>query len=255
MRPIWQALIVIAIVLLAEHGASVAVPQQPASTMQSMSVADLEKTADSYRAQKNYEEALTYFKEAVRKDPKNTHLYNKLGLVELSLGDYAAARSDFARATKLDRTYPEAWNDLGVISYIQKKYGSAVKYFQKAIALDENRASFHVNLGVTWFARNDMEKAMREYTRALAIDPEALARNSAAGVSAQILSREDRARQEYLLAKVFAKMGNVDSCLVCLKKAKEEGYTDLGNVYKDEEFSQVRQDTRLSEIIPPPASK
>ena len=222
---------------------------------QSMSVAQLEKAGDACRAQKDYEQAITYFKEALRQDKKNAKVHNKLGLAELSMGDYAAARDSFARATKYDRSYPEAWNDLGVVAFLQKNYAQAVKYFRKAIALDEARASFHVNLGVTWFTQNDMDKAMQEYTRALDLDPEALMRSSNSAMTAQIMSREERAKQDFMLAKVYAKLGYVDSCLLCLKKAKEDGFADLSNVYKEDEFAKVRQDARLAEIVPAPAPK
>ena len=47
----------------------------------------------------------------------------------------------------------------------------------------------------------------------------------------------------------------MEGCLQCLRKAKEDGYRDLANVYKDEEFSKMRQDPTLHEVVPPPAAK
>jgi hypothetical protein len=96
---------------------------------------------------------------------------------------------------------------------------------------------------------------MREYSRALELDPGVLARDSRVGVTAMISSPEERAKQEYMIAKIYAKMGNVDNCLVCLRKAKDNGYPDLKSVYKDQEFAVVWQDPRLAEIIPPPPPK
>ena len=55
-----------------------------------------------------------------------------------------------------------------------------------------------------------------------------------------------------MLAKIYAKRGDVDQCLQCLKKAKEEGYRSMANVYKEEEFSRLWQDQRLNQIVPPP---
>ncbi len=234
------------------YGIGISDPQQSAVAMQAMTVAQLEQAGDNCRAQKDYVQAIKYFNEAIRKDRKNARLYNKLGLAELANGDYQAARDHFGKAAQYNRKYPEAWNDLGVVAYIEHNYKAAASYFKKAIALDETRASFHVNLGVTWFTRNEMERAMREYTRALELDPEALTRSSATGVTAQMTTQEERAKHDYMLAKIYAKMGNVESCLVCLRKAKENGYSDLSNVYKDEEFARLWQDSRLAEIVPPP---
>lgn len=234
------------------YGVSFDETQQSSAAMQSMTVAELEKAGDACRAQKDYEHAIKYFDEALRKDSRNARLYNKRGLAELSSGQNADARADFAKATKYDHNYPQAWNDLGVVNFVDKKYGAAEKYFRKAIALDETHASFHVNLGITYFSQNNMDAAMKEYTRALQIDPEALTHSTNTGLSAQITSREERAKQDFMLAKVFAKLGNADSCFVCLEKAKEDGYADMGRVYKDEEFAQVRQDARMASIVPPP---
>ena len=59
---------------------------------------------------------------------------------------------------------------------------------------------------------------------------------------AQVISPEKRAKQDYMLAKVYARLGNDDLCLECLKRAKSEGYGDLDTVYKEEEFSKLWRD-------------
>jgi tetratricopeptide (TPR) repeat protein len=230
-------------------------PQQTKAAMQSMTAAELEKAGDACRAQKDYEQAIVYFKEGLRKDRKNPILYNKLGLAELARGGLKAARSDFAKAAKYDPKYADAWNNMGAVDYVGGRYESAAKYFKKAIAVDETRPLFHVNLGATWFARHQMDPAIREYTRALELDPEALERSSKVGVAAQITNREERAKHDYMLAKIYAKLGNVDSSLACLRKAKEDEYGDLAQVYKDKNFSRMWQDPRLAEIVPRPAPK
>jgi hypothetical protein len=38
-------------------------------------------------------------------------------------------------------------------------------------------------------------------------------------------------------------------------RAKEEGYRDLANVYKDEEFSRMRENPELQEVVAPPIAK
>ena len=87
------------------------------------------------------------------------------------------------------------------------------------------------------------------------LDPDALRQEARAGITAQIASPEERARYSYMLAKIYAKRGDVEGCLQCLKKAKEEGYRDLANVYKDEDFSRMRENPRLQEVVAPPTPK
>jgi tetratricopeptide (TPR) repeat protein len=144
-------------------------------------------------------------------------------------------------------------NNIGVLDLMQKKFGSATKNFKKAIALQESNATFHVNLGAAWLGQNKLERAAAEYTRAIELDPEVLARSSRSGVSAQLSTPEEKAKVDFLLARIFASRGDVDRCLQCLQKAKEGGYGKLADVYKDEQFARLWQDQRLAQIVPPPA--
>ena len=223
--------------------------------MHSMSVAELEKAADLARAHKDYPLAIQYFQAALKRDRKNAVVYNKMGLAQLKNNDLAGARVSFENAVKWDSKFADAVNNIGAVAFMQKNYGSAAKHFKKAVALDETRATFHINLGAAWFSQKKLDRAIAEYTRAVELDPDALKQESKAGVTAQISSPEERARYSYMLAKVYAKRGDVDGCVMCLKKAKEEGYRDLANVYKDEDFSAMRANPKLHEVVPPPAAK
>ena len=100
-----------------------------------------------------------------------------------------------------------------------------------------------------------MDRAIAEYTRAIELDPDIFRRESRIGIAAQIASPEERAQFSYTLAKAYAKRGDVDGCLQCLRKAKEDGYRNLANVYRDEEFSRMRDNPRLQEVVPPPVEK
>lgn len=252
---IWGLSVMLMALPLAGYAVCVADSPQDKVAMQSMTVADLEKAGDDCRAQKDYAQAITYFKEALRKDKKNAKLYNKVGLAELKNNDLKSARVDFLKAAKYNKKYPEALNNVGAVYYVEKNFGQAANYFKKAVALDETRPTFHVNLGAAWFAQNELDRAMREYARALELDPEVLVRDSRVGVTAQITSPEERAKHEYMMAKVYAKLGYVDNCFACLRKAKENGYHDMNNVYKDPEFASLREDARMAAIVPPPAPK
>ena len=258
MRNITARIVMVAMLtVLSQYSFGAPVPQQAQdkTNMQSMTVAELEKAADLARAHKDYALAIDYFQAALKKDRKNAALYNKLGMTQLKNNDLGAARVSFQTAIKRNSKFADAVNNIGAVAYMQKNYGSAAKNFKKAVALDETRPSFHVNLGAAWFSQKKLEQAIAEYTRAVELDPDALNHESKVGVAAQIASPEERARYSYMLAKIYAKRGDVDDCLQCLKKAKEEGYRDLANVYKDEDFSKMRDNPRLHEVVAPPTPK
>jgi tetratricopeptide (TPR) repeat protein len=211
--------------------------------------ADLEKRADLLRGDKLYLDALDYYHAALVKKPNDARLLNKIGITELMMQHYREARKSFERAIKADHQLADAYNNLGVVYYEGKKYGPAVKQYEKAIAKDAASASFYNNLGAAYFSKREFEPALTAYQHALELDPEVFERTSRAGVQAQLPSPEDRARYDYTVAKLYAKMGLSDQSLEYLKKAMEAGYKDLKNVYKDVEFAQVRKNPRFTELM------
>ena len=74
-------------------------------------------------------------------------------------------------------------------------------------------------------------------------------------MQAQLPSPGDRAKYDYTVAKLYAKMGYSERSLEYLKKALELGYKDFNSVYKDVEFAELRKDKRFTELMAakPPA--
>ena len=251
----WRMIITVVLLGLCPVSFGSSEPEQATRNMKSMTVAELEKAGDSCRMQKDYSQAIQYFREALLKDKKNATIYNKLGMAELKNNNLEGARADFEKAARLNKKYADALNNVGAVYFVQNNFGQAAKYFKRAVALEETRATFHVNLGAAWFSQKKVEPAVNEYMRALELDPQALEQNARAGVTSQISNPEERAKFYYVLAKIQAKRGDMQECLLCLKKAKDAGYRNLADAYKDEEFSQLWSDPRLAAIVPPPKAK
>jgi tetratricopeptide (TPR) repeat protein len=211
--------------------------------------ADLEKRGDELRAEKFYLDALDYYHAAMAKSMKSAALLNKVGITELMIQRYRDAKKTFEQSIKADRKFADAYNNLGVVYYEEKRFGPAVKEYRRAIAIDEEAASFYSNLGAALFAQKQFDPAVRAYEKAMEIDPEVFERTSRGGVQAQLPSPGDRARYDYTVAKLYAKMGFSDRSLEYLRKAMEEGYKDFKNVYKDAEFATLRKDKRFAELV------
>ena len=211
--------------------------------------ADLEQEADRLRGDKLYLDALDYYHAALTKKANDACLLNKIGITELMMQRYKEARKSFERAVKSDHEYANAYNNLGVVLYENKKFGAAVKQYEKAIAKDSTSASFYSNLGAAYFSKREFDPAVAAYQHALELDPEVFERTSRAGVQAQLPRPEDRARYNYTVAKLYAKMGFSDQSLEYLRKAMEAGYKDLKNVYKDVEFAELRKNPRFTELM------
>jgi hypothetical protein len=83
----------------------------------------------------------------------------------------------------------------------------------------------------------------------VSLDPDVFERISHAGIAGQISSPEDRAHFSYVLAKLYAKTGSTERSLECLRRAMEDGYKNINEVYKDEEFAQLRKDPRFFQLM------
>lgn len=212
------------------------------------SARELEEQGDQLRAEKAYADALDYYRAALAKTDTAV-LHNKIGMTQIGMLHWDKAKKEFERAIKRDPTYAEAHNNLGVVNYNEGDYKRAIRRYQKALELRESSASFHSNLGTAYFARKEYDKASTEYLRALEIDPDIFERQSASGISAKWAAPADRARYSYVIAKMYAKSGNAERCLLYLRRALEAGYAGISDVYKDEEFSQVRKDPRFTELM------
>lgn len=216
---------------------------------QDATAADLELQGDKLREDKLYLDALDYYHAALGKKPHDASLWNKVGITELMMQRYKEARKSFERSIKSDREYANAYNNLGVVLYESKKYGAAIKQYEKAIAKDKTSASFFSNLGAAYFSKKEFDPAVAAYQHALEIDPDCFTRTSRSGVQAQLPSPEDRARYNYTVAKLYAKMGLSDQSLEYLKKAMEAGYKDLKSLYKDADFAELRKNPRFTELM------
>jgi tetratricopeptide (TPR) repeat protein len=214
------------------------------------SMEELVKRGDELRANKAYLDALDYYQAALRKkNRRDAQLYNRIGITELFLERLKDAKKSFQRAAKADHTYADAYNNLGVVEYERRKYKSAIKQYQRAIRLRGDMASYYSNLGAAYFSRKDFPRAIAAYAQALQIDPSIFEHSSRAGVSAQLPSPKDRARFDYMMAKLYAKAGIMDRSLLHLRRAMEEGYKEINDVYTDKEFTVLRKDPRFARLM------
>jgi tetratricopeptide (TPR) repeat protein len=226
------------------------------------SAEELEKQGDDLRSEKNYLDAMDYYDAVIRKSGATAILLNKIGICQLQMRRYRDARKTLERAVKKDPKDADAMNNLGVVYYelgvnnkSSRDFGRAIKAYDKAIAITSDAASYYNNRAAAYFAKKDYEKGSQDYSIALQLDPDIFERTSRGGVQAMLPSPDDRARYEYVVAKIYAKAGENERSLHYLRKAMEDGYKDIANVYKDAEFSTLRKDPRFAELMAtkPPA--
>jgi tetratricopeptide (TPR) repeat protein len=207
-----------------------------------------ELKGDLARLHEEYTSAIEYYRTAIRASPGSAKLENKLGIAYLQMGNRGSARKAFLQSIKIDPYSANALNNLGAAFCLDKKYNPAIRYLKQALALDESNASAHLNIAEAWAGIGEMDRAMTEYARALELNADILSGNPQ-GVMVHVSSPEQRARVDFLLAKAYAKRGNMEGALEYLERAKENHYTQMARVYEDQVFSSLWTDPRLQKIV------
>ena len=108
------------------------------------------------------------------------------------------------------------------------------------------------NLGYAYFGDKKYEQSMASFHQALVLDPQFFEHNGGRNGSVlQDRSVSDRGRFYFMLAKSFAQSGNVERCIVYLRKAKDEGYAALATVKADPDFAAMLKNPAIQEILAP----
>jgi tetratricopeptide (TPR) repeat protein len=195
---------------------------------------------------KDYYAALIKYLEAVRYNPDNENLQNRLGIGYAQLKYYREAIEALERATKLNPKFSVGYNTLGSVYFLQRNLGKAEKNFKKAMHLSPDVATFHINLGTLYLERKNPQKALSEWRKALALDPQALT-----GSNAVVLigaGRTTPAERIYLIAALCASEKKVELAIENLKRAFADGFSDIAAIEKNPDFDPIRQDPRFIEF-------
>ena len=211
-----------------------------------------EEIGDLFMARKQYREASETYKRLADQDPKNAVYLNKLGISLHQQTALTLALKYYQRAVKADPQYADAQNNIGTIWYQRKKYSKAIRAYQKAIKMNDGLPVLYSNLGYAYFSNGKYQEALGAFRTALSLDPQFFERGgSRTGSILQDRSVSDRGRFYFLLAKSFAESGNYERCILYLRKAKEEGYTSIGDVKKDPAFAAVLKDPAVVDLLAP----
>ena len=227
--------------------ASNAAGTQPAPAMND------EETARLLLARKQYTEAEAILHRLTVDQPKNAVYWNELGISKHSQSQLGAALKCYEKSAKLDAHYADPLNNAGTIWYERKQYGKAIRAYRKAIKLRSDFAPFYLNLGYAFFNEKNYEDSIANFRKALEIDPSAFdTTRSRTGTVVQDRSLStDRGRFYFMLAKSFAEAGNIERCVIYLKKARDEGFKEMNSVKTDPSFAAVLKDPGVQEAIEP----
>ena len=131
-----------------------------------------DEATDSEEKQREYEESIEHYTQAIKLKPDLAEAYNNLGLIYEQRGDYNKAIENFDRAIYLNPNYAEAYSNLGLVYKQQGDYEDAIRNFDRAIYLNPNHVTSYNNRGIAYTRQGTYEKAIADFTQAIQLNPD-----------------------------------------------------------------------------------
>ncbi|HEX7294327.1 MAG TPA: tetratricopeptide repeat-containing serine protease family protein [Pyrinomonadaceae bacterium] len=110
----------------------------------------------------NYESALSYFQNAVNKNPRRADAWTQVGYCKVKQGKNLEAIRAYERALELKPTGAEIHNKLGDAYYYAGRLLEAINSYSQAVKLDPNYAEAYYNLAVTYYESGNRTMAATE---------------------------------------------------------------------------------------------
>lgn len=248
-----RGILLIATLIIPAASASVS-PQNSNSGFQASEQAvssdqSLEKQADLYMARKFFKEASETYSKAIAAEPRNSALYNKLGIAYHQLLDYNSAKKSYRKAIQLNPRFAPAVNNLAAVEYAQKHYKDAVITYIKALKLTPADAVIYSNLGTAYFAMKRFDFAVSCYRYALSLDPKVFEHSSRTGNIVHQRDEKNSAEFNFYMAKSYADLKDVENTVLYLRKAWEEGYADILKKLNDKSFEFLATEQSFTDLV------
>lgn len=195
-----------------------------------------EDVGDALMVHQRYEGAIAAYKTT---SPISADVWNKLGIANQLMFNPEEADRCYKESLRLNPKNANALNNLGTLYDSMKQYGDAAKMFRKAIEIDSNSALAYKNLGTSLLAQHQYEKGWATYQKALALDPK-IFRNQAVLRVENPGTTQDRGAMNYFMARGCVRAGMNDCAIDHLRRALNEGFTNVKKIGADTEFAGLR---------------
>lgn len=127
--------------------------------------------ATTYSRKKRFELARMVLENARQVDAADPAIWNRLGFVEMALGNRVQAIEDFKTAAALRPDYPEAHANYGAMLADADDFAGAVQELELAVKYGPRSPGAWLNLGNAYRGLQQFEKAEQAYARARELDP------------------------------------------------------------------------------------
>jgi serine/threonine-protein kinase len=136
--------------------------------------------ANDRHTEEGFQKAITFFQQAIDKDPSFASSYSALANCYLALGGFSLAstsevlpkaRAVAKQAIQLDDSLSDAHESLASVHVAEWNFGEAEKEFRRALDLNSNDAGAHQGYGGLLSYLGRFDEALPEVRKAIELDP------------------------------------------------------------------------------------
>ena len=127
---------------------------------------------NALREQRNYEEAVKEYDEAIRIKPDFVDAYLNRGLTKEQSGDLDEAIADYNEAIRLKPDFAEAYYNRGYTKVRNNKREEAIADYDKAIYIKPDFVDAYSNRGVTKIEIGKLEEAIADFDKSIHLKPD-----------------------------------------------------------------------------------
>jgi Tfp pilus assembly protein PilF len=149
----------------------------------------------------DYEKALPYFENAVKKDPRFADAYFQIGLCNGRLGRHTEAIQAFKQVIRIQPDYAEAHFNLGVTYADLGNHTEEIEAYKQAISIKPDLAEAHYNLGLAYVELRRHTEAIEAYKQAIRLQPDLAKAHYGLGLAYLIMGDRGSALDEYKILK------------------------------------------------------
>ena len=137
----------------------------------------------------DYENALSYFEKAVKKNPRDADAHFYVGCCRAKLGRFREAIEAFKQAIRINPNFAEAHGGLGMAYFSLGRFREAIEAYKQAIRIKPDYAGAHFELGGAYIGLRRWGEATEAYKQAIRIKPDYAGAHCNLGVAYGSLGR------------------------------------------------------------------
>lgn len=125
-----------------------------------------------YDDQKQFEKALTHYRQGLLINPKSAVLYNNLGMSCYLKGDYVSSANAYVKALEIDPSIRKTYNNLGLSLSRLGRHEEALEAFKRG----NDEAGAYNNMGYVYITEQNYREAANALKKAIELNPQFYAR-------------------------------------------------------------------------------